>query len=148
MDALVVYDSQFGNTKMIAKVIASELAKSGKAEAIHVSDIPKSSPPQLEKIKLLIVGSPTQAWKPMPAINEFLKELSGLKGLRAAAFDTRLKSPRLLTGSAARVIAKELEKKGALMVLPPESFFVEGTKGPLKMGEIERAEKWARLIPQ
>jgi flavodoxin len=143
MNALIVYDSQFGNTKMVARVIAAELAKSGKAKAIHISE---AKMPELKGIDLLVVGSPTQAWKPMPKIQSFLENLPESNGLRAAAFDTRFKSPRLFTGSAARVIADELQKKGAKLVLAPESFFVEGTKGPLRMGEIERAEEWARLM--
>lgn len=141
MNALIVYDSQFGNTKMLARVIAAELMKSGKAKAIHVSE---ASPPKLRGIDMLIVGSPTQAWRPMSDILAFLKYLPDLKGMRAAAFDTRFKLPRAFTGSAARVIAKVLKKKGAKLLMPPESFFVEGTKGPLRFGEIERAEKWTR----
>lgn len=142
MNALVVYDSEFGNTKMVARVIAAELAKSGKAKAIHVSE----KTIDIKGVDLLVVGSPTQAWKPMPAIQEFLKSLHDLNGLKTAAFDTRFKSPKIFTGSAAKIIAKELEKKGAKLVLAPESFFVEGTHGPLRMGEIERAEEWVRLI--
>ena len=143
MNALIVYDSQFGNTKMIAKAIAGEIAKSEKAKAVHVSD---AKVQELKGFDVLVVGSPTQVWKPMPAIQKFLENLPDLDGLRAAAFDTRMKSPQIFTGSAAHAIAKELQKKGAKLVLAPESFFVEGTKGPLRMGEIERAEEWARLI--
>lgn len=128
---------------MIARVIAAELAKSGKAKAFHVSE---TKVPDIKGVDLLIVGSPTQGWKPMLDVLAFIKNLPDLGGLKTAAFDTRFKSPRVFTGSAARVIAKELQKKGAKIILAPESFFVEGTKGPLRMGEIERAEEWARLI--
>jgi len=143
MNALIVYDSQFGNTKMVARVIAAELAKSGKAKAVHITD---AKMPELKGVDILIVGSPTQGWKPMPDVLAFLKNLPDLNGINVAAFDTRLKSPKIFTGSAARIIAKELQNKGAKLVCEPESFFVEGTKGPLRMGEIERAEDWARMI--
>ena len=143
MNALIVYDSQFGNTKMVARVIAAELAKSGPAKAVHITD---AKMPELKGVDILIVGSPTQGWRPMPNVAEFLKNIPDLKGLHVAAFDTRLKSPRVFTGSAARIIAKELQNKGAKLITAPESFFVEGTRGPLRMGEIERAEEWARLI--
>jgi hypothetical protein len=49
-------------------------------------------------------------------------------------------------GYAARRIANRLKKCGGKLVVPPERFFVEGTEGPLKEGEVERAADWARRI--
>ena len=71
-----------------------------------------------------------------------------------AAFDTRLTQGNIdatpvlpffvkLFGYAAEPIAKELQKKGGVLVLPPEGFYVEGTEGPLVQGELERAATWA-----
>jgi len=37
-------------------------------------------------------------------------------------------------------------KKGAELVTSPEGFYVEGVKGPLVEGELERVEAWAREI--
>ena len=62
---------------------------------------------------------------------------------RAAAFDTRFDKPAFLTGSAAKGIAKRLRQRGFELVAEPESFFVLGTEGPLKDGELERAAAWA-----
>jgi hypothetical protein len=47
------------------------------------------------------------------------------------------------TEQVAREIGKALEAGGRL-VAPPEGFAVEGTEGPLKQGELERAAEWAR----
>src|SRR5205807_6759079 len=66
-----------------------------------------------------------------------------LDGLPAAAFDTRGRGPRFLTGAASVGIAKRLEQKGAQLVLEPETFLVEGAEGPLVEGELERARAWA-----
>ncbi len=52
----------------------------------------------------------------------------------------------LLSGSAARGIASQLGKKGAQLVVEPESFFVGGKEGPLLEGEIVRATAWARQL--
>ena len=62
---------------------------------------------------------------------------------RAAAFDTRFDKPTFLTGSAAKGIAKRLRAKGYTLVTPPESFFVDGTEGPVHEGDLERAAEWA-----
>jgi hypothetical protein len=49
---------------------------------------------------------------------------------------------RLLTGSAAKTMARKLRHLGYEIVVEPESFFVDDTEGPLKEGELERAQLW------
>ncbi|HDQ73031.1 MAG TPA: flavodoxin family protein [Chloroflexi bacterium] len=44
-------------------------------------------------------------------------------------------------GCEARLI-----KKGGIRAMPSAGFFVEGEKGPLRDGELERAADWARRI--
>jgi flavodoxin len=145
MNALVIYDSQYGNTERIAQAIADTLSQAGQARAVRVD---KESPCSLEGVDLLIMGSPTQGWRPTKAIQSFLGHISpgDWSGLAAASFDTRFRGPRLFTGSAARGIFKSLRIKGCSLLLPAESFFIKGTEGPLQDGEIERAATWARLV--
>jgi flavodoxin I len=70
-----------------------------------------------------------------------------VKGTNTAAFDTRLTSRMVVIfGYAAPKIAKSLEGRGGKLVVPPEGFFVKGSKGPLKEGELERAGAWAKAI--
>ncbi len=145
MNALVVYDSTFGNTESIAEAIADVLAQRGTARLLRVN---KVQPGDLEGIDLLVAGCPTQRRKPTPAIVAFLgvTPAAVLEGLAVAAFDTRYRRFRLVTGSAARALAKRLRKAGAALLLPPESFFVLGREGPLEEGELGRAADWARKI--
>jgi hypothetical protein len=70
-----------------------------------------------------------------------------LRGLDAAAFDTRLDWPRLVTGSAASGIRRRLVDAGANMVLPAESFRV-CDRPTLRHGELERAPIWARQVAE
>jgi flavodoxin I len=155
MNALVVYDSFFGNTEKIAQAIAKGLESKMDVEIMRVSNV---KPERLAGFNLLIVGSPTRKFSPTPAIGNLLKKFSsnGLAGVRAAAFDTRIAiddvNSRFLNfmvnlfGYAAEPIAKRLEKKGAELVMPPEGFIVVDSEGPLKDGELERAEDWAKQI--
>jgi flavorubredoxin len=53
MKSLVIFDTNFGNTKIIAETIAKELDND--AKAISVSDFNVG---ELEGIDLLVVGSP------------------------------------------------------------------------------------------
>ncbi|MBA7705071.1 hypothetical protein ES703_113895 [subsurface metagenome] len=72
-----------------------------------------------------------------------------------AAFDTRISPTDVnsrflnilvkLFGYAAKPIADKLERKGGELIISPEGFFVKGTEGPLKDGELERAVDWAKL---
>jgi flavodoxin len=152
MRSLVIYDSEFGNTAQIAQVIADALAPQGEVEIQKVDQITLE---QVKGVDLLIVGSPTQAFRPTKAITEFLKEVSkeDLTRVQVAAFDTRIstddiESPimrgmaNLFFGYAAPHIAKQLERGGGKLVAPPEGFIVEGKEGPLKEGERERAAEW------
>ena len=133
MNALVVYDSQYGNTERIAQVIADTLAEFGEARAVRLDP---AHPLEFQGVDMFIVGCPTQGWRPTPAIQSFLEEVSSeeLRSLAVACFDTRFRLPRLMTGSAARVIARTLQEKGVSLLVEPESFFVKGTQGPLRTG--------------
>ena len=156
MKALVIYDSQFGNTEKVAKAIAEMLGES--AEVIHVTEVTTQD---IESLDALIVGSPTQRFRPTLPITTFLKSLPArsLHDVRVLAFDTRLTVEEIeshgvlaffvrIFGYAARPIARLLQKKGGLLVLPPEGFFVQGMEGPLVDGELERAQQWGQKFTQ
>ena len=143
MNSLVVYDSKYGNTEKIAKAVGSALSKSGSVNVVHVE---KAGTADIEKVDVLIVGSPTQAWSPTPATKSFLESILALHNISVAAFDTRFKRTRLLTGSAARKIAKTLVKKEGTLLAEPKSFFVTGMEGPLLEGELEQAKAWGKEI--
>ena len=157
MEALVIYDSFFGNTERIARSIGNAL---GRLEDVGIIRIANVKPEQLNGLNLLIVGSPTRSFRPTPAIKNFLKSIpkNGLKGVKVAAFDTRMTKEEIesavfilrilvnIFGYAAKPISDRLEKKGGELIASPEGFFVHGTEGPLKEGELERASDWAKQI--
>jgi flavodoxin len=156
MKAMVVYDSAFGNTEKVAQAIGRALGPAEDVETVRVGGI---RPEQLAGLNLVIVGSPTQRFSPLPAISRFLKAIpnDGLAGIRVAAFDTRIPQSRIdeirilaffvkIFGYAAKPIADRLVKKGGELAASPEGFFVADTEGPLLEGELERAAGWARQI--
>lgn len=142
MKALVVYDSVYGSTEEIAKAIGGAIGKDVKA--VRASE---ANPSLLKGLDLLIVGSPTQAGKPLAAIRDFIDKLpaGSLKDTKAATFDTRISTKFVgVFGYAAGRIGVSLKEKGGELVTSPEGFFVKGLKGPLKEGELERAAEWGR----
>jgi len=144
MKALIVYDSTYGNTEMVAKAIGAAIG--GDMKVVRADEV---YPADLRMIDLLIVGSPTYGGRPTPAIQSFLDGVSepAIRGVKAAAFDTRY-STRLVGvfGYAADKIDGILRTKGGTLISPAEGFFVKGKKGPLKPGELEHAASWAAEI--
>jgi len=149
----VVYDTFFGNTEQVARAISESLG--AESTAIRVAD---ANYEQLNSLGLLVVGSPTRAFRPTKPISQFLDRAprDALKGIRVAAFDTRMpvaeiSSPILgimvkFFGYASKPIADKLVRKGGEPAALPEGFIVEGSEGPLREGELERAAAWARAI--
>jgi len=161
MKAAVVYESWFGNTRAIAEAVARGLGERYDVILCPVDD----PPPAIDELDLLVVGGPTQVHglssvtSRKAAVEQlgdgrevgigargFVEALSPVEGVPAAAFDTRVHRPALVVGSAARGIAKRLERRGFRLVSEPASFFVGGTPGPLAADEVERAERWGRLL--
>lgn len=158
MKAMIIYDSFFGNTEQVAQAIGKALDAQAEVDIRRVTEV---QPARFADLDVLIVGSPTRAFSPSPDIKTFLKTLPGqaLDGVKVTAFDTRISLDDVdsailppmvkLFGYAAEPIAKQLKRKGGSLVLPSEGFFVNGTEGPMKEGELERAATWARqLLPK
>ncbi|UBU08769.1 flavodoxin family protein [Nonomuraea gerenzanensis] len=163
MDALVVYESMFGNTGQIAEAIAEGLATRLRVEVTEVAAAPAKVGPE---VALLVVGGPThafsmsrastrrsaaqQATRPLVSrgdgVREWLATLTTASAaIASAAFDTRVAKPRM-PGSAARGIAKRLRRLGVRAAAPAQSFYVTGTEGPLVAGELERARQWGESL--
>lgn len=144
MKALVVYDSQYGNTEQVAKAIAGGVG--GEVKMVKVGE---ANAAELASYDLVFVGSPTQGGRHTAATKAFLDSLpaNALKNVKVAAFDTRLKSMWVkMFGWAANRIADSLKNKGGNLVASGEGFLVKSAKGPVIDGELERAAAWAKGI--
>jgi flavodoxin I len=150
MKTLVVYDSVFGNTEKIATQIAQSL----QAESVQLSKVDAS---MLTGVELLVIGSPTRAFKPTPNMTTWVEGLisSQLGQVKVAVFDTRIDTRATknlmmrfvdMMGYAAPWMQKKLTSIGLQVVKPAEGFYVEASEGPLKAGELERAAAWATLL--
>jgi flavodoxin len=144
MKTLIVYDSAYNNTEKIALAIGEAIT--GEVKVMKMGSLNNSD---LEGLDLLIVGAPTYGGRPTQPALDFLYNIPEtlFNGLKVASFDTRLATKMVkIFGYAAPKIASKLKAKGGILVLPPEGFIVNGTEGPLKDGELERASSWAKSI--
>lgn len=149
MKALVLYDSKFGNTERIAEAIALALQESVPTRLSSIAEVADCAE-AIEGVDLVVVGGPTQRHGISPPLRERLECLEqwAFGGMRVAVFDTRVRGARVVTGSAAVRLARLLRRRGAWIVVPPASFIVGGTEGPLERGETDRAREWAFEVLQ
>ena len=146
MHTVIVFDSDYGNTREIAEAIATDLRTAGPVDLAKVRTRAAASLPT--DVDLLIVGSPTHMHHLSIPMRGYLEQLAGnsLAGVEAAAFDTRAHGWKLMTGAASGGIARQLKKHGAHLVVQPESFQVSAKEGPLVAGEVAHAHTWAQQI--
>ncbi len=143
MNALVLYDSKYGNTERIAETIALALQEAVPTRLASIEEVDDCDE-WLRGIDLLVVGGPTHRHGISEPLKTTLACLGdrALGGVRVAVFDTRAHGAQLVTGSAAARLVKLLRHRGAWVVVPPASFIVRATEGPLLEGETEHARQW------
>lgn len=164
--ALVVYESLFDNTHLVAAAIVRGLRRGGfEAHAVPVTSLAATVPVDVD---LLVVGAPTHAFslsRPTTredAVRQGADRAAITVGLRewvrrsarperfgtdrAVAFDTRAAKVRRLPASGAATASRMLRHRGFHMLRKPVGFLVEGTRGPLRDGEVARAERWGRML--
>jgi hypothetical protein len=170
MRAVVVYESMYGNTHLIAESIGKGLQTTYEVDVVPVD---KAEPDMIEAADLIVVGGPTHAHgmsrdstrqaavadadKPDqnltldpdaegPGLRDWIPGLPATRA-KAAAFDTRIDMPAMLTGRASKGIGRLLRHHGFEMIAEPESFLVT-KQSHLETGEATRAERWGRQLAQ
>ena len=166
MKVTVLFESDYGNTAAIADAIAAGLRPHAQVDLRPVDGGSIDA-------DLLVVGAPTHVhglpsarsrkaleqeaaereakgetleYHPTAAMRRFIDDIPAGDGRKVACFDTRFDRSVILTGSAARTMARKLRSRGYEIVSAPESFFVVDMKGPLVDGELERAKAWGASL--
>ena len=168
MHAVVIYESMYGNTRLIADAIGAGLRTAFDVSVVPVS---QASAAVLDGADLVVVGGPTHvhgmsrastrkaavqaADKPASpltlepdALGPGLREWFGSLGrypVKAAAFDTRVHGPAALTGRASKGVAHLLRAHGFDVVAEPESFLVT-KQDRLEPQETDRAREWGAKL--
>lgn len=162
MKAVVVYESLFGNTALIARAIAEGIGPGAEAlttdaasaEAVADADLIVAGAPVLafslptDQLRASVerdeAGAPTPPDLSHPSLRSWLESVP--KGrARTAAFETRIWwSPRGATGD----IEQRLRRAGYRPAAKAEKFVVKGKYGPLRDGEVERARRWGRQLAE
>ena len=167
MNALIVYESMYGNTQAVAEAVADGLGRDWTTAVRSVHET--AAVP--DEVDLLVVGGPTHmhglstslsrsmaaatakedAGKLAPGATEgpglraWLRDLQRRSATRAAAFDTRGDARAAVTGSAARGIARRLRHHG-YEVVGTESFLVADAEEPLVRRSSRRRGTFTALL--
>ena len=159
MNAVVVYESHWGNTAAVARAIAEGIGPGTRALTTD-----EATPAVLADAVLLVAGAPVIAFglpresvrrqlagdikAPTPAdvshplMRAWLEALPAARGW-GAAFETRIWwSPRGATGA----IESRLRGAGYRVMAKAERFIVAGSYGPMRDGELERARAWGAQL--
>jgi hypothetical protein len=168
MKILVVYESSYGNTHLIADAIGEGL---GTAADVEVVPVAKASKELVERADLVVVGGPTHAHgmsreqtrqaaadaAHLPDSHVTLAAAAaggglgvGFTGLgsvttNAAAFDTRVDAPALLTGRASKGISHQFRRHGLREIAEPMSFLVTKAN-TLAVGQLAAAYRWGEML--
>ena len=168
MRALIVYESMFGNTRDVARAVADGVIRVMPGDLVEVGDAPDVIPAD---VGLLLIGGPTHAHglsNPKsradaagragdklvsrgPALADWLDRVRPAGGpVPTATFDTRIKGPAFLWGSAAKAATKLLRGRPFSIIAEPVSFLVGGPTGPmfdrLDNAERMRATAWGENL--
>jgi hypothetical protein len=164
MRAVIVYESMYGNTHLVADAIGAGL---GSAFDVKVVPVAQATPEILADADLVVVGGPTHIHgmsraatrkaavesvdkpgslleldpdAPGPGLREWFGSL-GRYPAKAAAFDTRLHGPAAMTGQACKGVARLLREHGFDVTAKPASFLVT-KENKLEPQETARAREW------
>ncbi len=146
MKGAVVYHSKWGNCKQVAESIAGGLAESGYVVSLLEATTTKKLG---SDIGFIVAGSGTRAGKATGPIRKFIKKYvdKDWAGKPFAAFGTGIRGKSDKPDpKGADQIDKMLRERDLLPLAAPLKAYVEGMKGPLAEGELERAKQYGRDI--
>ena len=143
---IVVYESKYGNTKLVAETIIDGMKEISEIEAVL------SKPKAVDRSKLadfdaIVIGSPTHIGSATWGIRRFVGNLGKLKldGKFVAIFDLHM-GPEI--GRVVGKLEKQIGEKapGLKIAVPGLSIRVDGMKGPVTEGELPKCREFGNKI--
>jgi len=141
----IVYDTKYGNTKLVAEKIAEGM-KEAKGIETEVTDVKDADLKRIADTDAILIGAPNHMGNASRTIMKFIEELSKLK-LKAkgvAVFDTHMMEDL----KAVEKMEKRIKDKlPALRLMAPGlAIRVDGMSGPITEGELPKALDFGKKI--
>ena len=168
MNVLVVYESSYGNTHLIADAIGEGLGAEHDVTLVSVGKVNKVL---VDPLDLIVVGGPTHAHGMSrsatraqaadaahqpgsslvldadavgPGLREWFDALPQCTAF-GEAYDTRVDESALLTGRASKGISKQLRRHGFREIAEPMSY-LDPTQTKLVDGPQDAARQWGEWL--
>ncbi len=146
---MVVYESKYGNTKLVAETITKGMSKVG--IELVIKELKEVDPSKITDYDAILIGSPNHYGGPTEGVKEFIDRLGelNLKGKLFAVFDTYLgkKSDYFFEKAVKKMEKIVSEKVPALEQMAPGlSIKVQGMKGPIVEGELSKCKEFGKKI--
>ena len=143
---IVVYESKYGNTKLVAEAIIEGISEIEGIEAV-LSELKEVDLNNIADYDAILVGSPNHFGGPTRSIKKFIDKLGklSLKGKMFAVFDTYLVND---FEKAVKKMEKRINEKvsGSKQLAPGLSIKVQGMKGPIFEGELPKCKEFGNKI--
>jgi len=143
---IVIYESKYGNTKIVAEKIIQGLKEVGGVE-VSISEVKEVDFNKILEYDAILIGSPNHMGGPTRSIKGFINKLGELqlKGKMFAVFDTYLGRD---FGKAVKKMEKQVNEKvsGMKQLTSGLTIKVQGVKGPIVEGELQKCRDLGKKI--
>ena len=147
---LVVYESEYGNTKLVAETIVDGMSTVEGLETV-VKELKEVDLNKISDYDTILIGSPNHYGGPTKAVKAFIDRLGRLhlNGKSFSVFDTYLgkKSDYFFEKAVKKMEKIMSENVPALkQIAPGLSIKVLGMKGPIVEGELPKCKEFGKKI--
>jgi len=142
----VVYDTKYGNTKLVAETIVEGMREVEEIETT-ISDVEEVDLERVADYDAILIGSPNHGGRPVGGIKKLIDKLGklDLKAKWIAVFDTYM-------GKDFEKAMKKMEKRigekvpSLKIIASGLSIRVDGMKGPITDGELPKCKEFGKKI--
>jgi len=149
MKGMVVYDTYYGNTKMVAEAIAEQIRADGHEAVLYSA---REGMPQALDADFMFVGSPTRMTKMTGKTKRFVKKLSKSSwGAKPICFFDTIglgveKATGRWSGTAAQKLHDLAKEEGLNARSPVLHTEVKDMRGPLADNAVQKAKDFAHEV--
>ncbi len=142
----VVYDTKYGNTKLVAEKIVEGMREVEGIETA-ISDVEEVDLEKVADYDAILIGSPNHWGGPVRGIKKLIDKLGklDLKAKWVAVFDTYIKGD---FEKAVKKMEKRMNEKipRLKLIIPGLSIKVGDMKGPIIDGELPKCKEFGKKI--
>jgi menaquinone-dependent protoporphyrinogen IX oxidase len=148
LKVFVIYDSKYGNTKLVAMKIVEGLNQAGGLD-VAVEYVKDVDPQKLVGYDALVIGAPNHMGRPSWTMRKFVDSLfnAHLDAQWFAVFDTYFQRERYFQKAMKKLDHQISERLPNLVQITPGlSVRVKGVNGPVVDGELAKAKEFGERI--